>query len=101
MFTRAVEREVHCKQISLAYVGRAHSVSATLGLPLLMAGVLSQSTLLRLQGALQELSKEGPGLCALPRSKPLRFSGNLKEHRLGWACVLCPSQVLAAQATEF
>ena len=48
--------------------------------------VLPGSTLLSLQGA-------------LPRSKPLRFSGNLKEHRLGWACVLCPSQVLAAQVT--
>ena len=47
-----------------------------------------------------ELSKEGPGLCALPRSMLLRFrfSGTPQRHRLGWACVLCPSQVLAAQA---
>ena len=45
--------EEHCKQISLACVGSAHSVWATLGLPLLMACVLSQSTLLRLQVALQ------------------------------------------------
>ena len=49
--------------------------------------VLPGSTLPSLQGA-------------LPRSKPLRFLGNLKEHRLGWACVLCPSQVLAAQVTR-
>ena len=49
-----------------------------------------------------ELSKAGPGLCALPRSKPLRFRflGTPQRRRLGWACVLCPSQVQAAQATR-
>ena len=37
-----------------------------------------------------ELSKVGPGFCALPRSKPLRFSfsGTLQRHRLTWGCVL-------------
>ena len=95
MFSRAVEREEHCKQISLAC---AHSVLATLGLALLMACVLPQSTLLRLQVALQGA---GPGLRALPRSKPLRFrfSGTPQRHRLGWACVLCRSLVGAAQET--
>ena len=46
-----------------------------------------------------ELSEAGPGLCALPRSKPLRFRylGSPQRRRLGWACVLCPSQVRAAQ----
>ena len=41
----------------------------------------------------------GPGLPVPPRSKPLRFrhSGNPQRHRLGWACILCPSQVQAAQ----
>ena len=39
-----------------------------------------------------ELSKEGPGLSALPRSMLLRFSGTPQRHRLGWACVLCPSK---------
>ena len=50
-----------------------------------------------------ELSEVGPGLHALPRSKPLRFrfSGTPQRHRLGWACILCPSQVQAAQATRF
>ena len=40
-----------------------------------------------------ELSKAGPGLHALLRSKLLRFrfSGTLQGHRLGWVCVLCPS----------
>ena len=49
-----------------------------------------------------ELSEAGPGLCALPRSKPLRFKflGIPQRHRLGWACVLCPSQVRAAQVTR-
>ena len=49
-----------------------------------------------------ELSKASPGLCALPRSKLLRFrfSGTSQRHRLSWACVLCPSQVRAAQVTR-
>ena len=40
-----------------------------------------------------ELSKAVPGLHALPRSMLFRFWGTLQRHRLGWACVLCPSQV--------
>ena len=50
----------------------------------------------------QELSDVGPGLHALPRSKPLRFrfSGTPQRCRLGWACVLCLSQVQAAQVTR-
>ena len=49
-----------------------------------------------------ELSDAGPGLRALPRSKPhrFRFSGTPQRCRLGWACVLCPSQVQAAQVTR-
>ena len=30
----------------------------------------------------------------------IRFLGTPQRHRLGWACVLCPSQVRAAQATR-
>ena len=81
-------------------MGSALSVLATLGLPLLMAYVLSQS---QAPGcSAEELSKAGPGLHALPRSKPLRFrfSGTPQRHRLGWASVLCPSQVRGAQATR-
>ena len=46
-----------------------------------------------------EPSVVGPGLPAPPRSKPLMFrhSGSPQSPRLGWACVLCPSQVRAAQ----
>ena len=47
----------------------------------------------------RELSEAGPGLHAPPRSKPLRsrHSGSPQRRRLSWACVLCPSQVRAAQ----
>ena len=50
----------------------------------------------------RELSEAGPGLSALPRSKPLRFrfSGTLQRCRLERACVLCPSPVRAAQVTR-
>ena len=50
----------------------------------------------------REWSKVGPGLCALPRTMPLRFrfSGTPQRHKLGWACVLCSSQVRAAQAKK-
>ena len=88
MFSRAVGREEHCKQMSLACVGSTCSVSATLGLPPLTAHVLSASTLLWLQAALQGV---GPELRALSRPKPLRFrfSGTPQRLRFGWVCVLC------------
>ena len=103
LFSRAVGREGRCKQTPLTCVGSARSVPATLGLPLLMACVLSQSTLLRLQVALQgnclkwalgcvhfpglshsglssQVLRKGTdsvGLvfCALPRSEQLRRPG--------------------------
>ena len=99
LFSCAVGREEHCKQISLVCVGSACSVWTTLGLPPLTACVLSRSTLLRLQVALQGNSLKwalvcmhfpglshsgsgsqvlhkgadsvGPALCALPRSEQL------------------------------
>ena len=49
-----------------------------------------------------DLLEVGPGLHALPRSKMLRFRylGTPQRCRLGWACVLCSSQVRAAQETR-
>ena len=46
-----------------------------------------------------ELCEAGPGLHAPPRSNPLRFRHPVAPQRLrlGWACVLCPSQVRAAR----
>ena len=77
----------------------ARSASATLVLPLLTASVAScphcsGSRLLHL-----DPSAAGPGLLAPPRSKLLRFRhlGSSQRCRLSWACVLCPSQVRAAQ----
>ena len=48
-----------------------------------------------------QLSDAGPGLHALLRSKLLRFRflGTPQSHRLSWACIVCSSQVRAAQAT--
>ena len=89
-------REGRCKQITLAC---ARSVSAILVLPPLMARVPSLPHCSGCRLLRQELSEAGPGLHAPPRSKPLRFrhSGSPQGRRIGWACVLCPSQVPAAQ----
>ena len=72
------------------------------GLPHVTACVLSLSTLLGSRLLCQELSEAGPGLYALPRSKPPRFRylGSPQRDRLGWAYILCPSQVQAAQVTR-
>ena len=96
MFSRAVGREGHCKQITLAC---ARSASATLGLPQISARVASRPHCSGSRLLCQEPSVARPGLPALLRSKPLRFrhSGSPQRRRLGWACVLCPSQVRAAQ----
>ena len=123
-------REEHCKQISLVGVGSARSVLVTLGLPPLMACVLSQ--LIRLQVALQGnclkwalhcvhfpgLSRSGSGsrvllkgadsvgsaFCALPRSKQLRWPGACWAHspQVG-RCVLSPlrSQLLSFLGTQW
>ena len=48
------------------------------------------------------LSDGSPGLHALPMSKlfRFRFSDTPQRHRLGWGCILHPSQVRAAQMTR-
>ena len=46
------------------------------------------------------LSKVGLPFRELPRSKLLRFLGAPQGHRVGWVCILCPSQVQAAQVTR-
>ena len=91
MFSRAAGREGRCRQISLACVRSTCSVPATLGLPLLAAPVLSPSTLLRLQAALQGA---GPELRAVPV-----FGYSTKaQTRLGLRFV--PSPAGAAQAAR-
>ena len=103
MFSCAVGRGEHCKQIPLVCVGGVltvcldhtgfaptHDVCA---FPVYMAQAPGCSA--------GELSKAGPGFHALPGSKLLRFrfSGTPQRHRLGWAHVLCHSQVQAVQVT--
>ena len=57
----------HCKQISLACAGSARSVLTTLDLPQLTVPVLSQSTPLRLQVALQgNCSNQAMGFVHFP-----------------------------------
>ena len=97
MFSPAVGREGHCKQITLAC---AHNVSTTLGQPLLMGCVPSLPTMLRLRLLHGELSEVSPGLHATPKSKLLRFRQSGSPQRHSWACVLCPSQVRAAQVAR-
>ena len=108
MFNCAAGREEHWKKISLACVGSARNVWATLDLPPLTACVLSWSTLLRLQVALQGnclkwalgwvhipglscsgsgsqvlhkgTDSVGPEFCALPRSEQLRRLGAGQVH---------------------
>ena len=92
-------REGRCRQISLACVGSTRNVPATLGLPLLTVSVLSPSTLLRLQVALQGA---GPELRALARSKPLRFrfSGNSTKVQTRLGLRFVPSPAGAVQAAR-
>ena len=94
-------REGHCNQVSLTCVGSAHSVWTTLGLPQRKAACAPQVyTAQAPRYPARVLTQVGPVFHALPRSKPLRFSGIPQGHRPGWVCVLCPSQVQAAQATR-
>ena len=93
LFSRAVGREEHCKQISLACVGSAYSVPATLDLPPLTECVLCQSTLLRLQVTLQGNCLSEPWVVCTSKLPRFRFSGTPQRHRLGWAFVLCPSHI--------
>ena len=71
-------------------VGSAHSVWATLGLPSLMACVLSWSTLLRLQVALQgNCLKRALGCVHFPQIQVLRYSTKAQT-RLGLCFVPFP-----------
>ena len=101
LFSCAVERERHCKQISLVWGGSVRSVWTTLGLPQLTVACASWVYTAQALGcSAGALSKVGSAFRALPRSKLLRFSGTLQGHRLSWVCVLCSSQVWAAKTTR-
>ena len=92
LFSRAVGREGCCKQILLAC---ACSVSSTLGLPL-----LAVDTTQALRSSTGEWSEAGPRLHAPPglsRSGSALRKPSEVQIWLGWACVLCPSQVRVAR----
>ena len=80
----------------------ARSVSATLVCPISRHVCFPCLHCLGSRLLCWELSEAGPGLYALPRSKPPRFRylGSPQRDRLGWAYILCPSQVQAAQVTR-
>ena len=100
LFSRVVGREGHCKQMPLACVGSACRGWTTLGLPQPKAACTSWVHPAQAPGcSARALSQVGPAFCALPRSKPLRFSGAPQGTDPDRLCVLCPSQVQAAQAT--
>ena len=109
-------REEYCKQISLEYVGSVHSVWTHWVCPSSWWHVLSRSTLLRIQVALQGYCPKQalpfmhfPGLrcsgsgswvlhnatdsvghvfCALSRSEQLRQPGALRVHCPRWAILI-------------
>ena len=90
-------------QTNITCVGSAQCFSCTGFAPTHSGGVCFHG--LHFSGSrllCRELSVAGPGLHALPRSKPLRFRflDTPQRRRLSWACVLCPSQVQAAQVTR-
>ena len=97
---RNTANKYHWRVWGAACVGSARSVWATLGLPPLTAFPVSTAQAPGCSAG--GLSKAGFGLCALPRSKLLRFrfSGSSQRYRLIWVCVLCPSQVWEAQVTR-
>ena len=80
LFSPAVRREGHCRQISLACVGSTCSVPATLGLARLTARVLS-----RLHCSSSRLLYRERALSCVQ----FQFSGTPQKCRLGWACSLC------------
>ena len=91
MFSCAVEREGYCKQTLLACVGSAFSRWDTLGLPQSKVMCTSQVHTAQTPGcSARALSHVDPAFHALPRSKPLRFSGAPQGHRPRWAVCFVP-----------
>ena len=82
-------------------MGGACSVWTTLDLPQLKAACASQVYTAQAPGcSARGLLEVGPAFRVLPSSKLLRFRGTPQGHTLCWTCILCPSQVQAAQVTR-
>ena len=95
-------REEHCKQISLACVGSACSVLATLGLHPRTVCILSWSTLLRLLVALQEnCLKWALGCVYFPGLSPqVQVLGYSPKAQTWLALCFFPSKFRVAQVTR-
>ena len=102
LFSCAVRRKEHWKQTSLACVGSALSVSATLGLP--PAHGMCAFPLYTAQAtgcSAGNCVKRALGCVHFPGlSRSVQVSGSPPRCTLGWACVLCPSQARTAQETR-
>ena len=86
-----MEREVHANK----YSWLVSKCSKNMNLPGFAkaqgSNVLPRSTLLRPRVLCRALSQVDLEFHALPRSKPLLFSGTPQGHRLSCECILCPS----------
>ena len=102
MFSCAVGRDEHCKQISLACVGSALNVLTIRFAPAHGVCAFLVYTAQAPCCSAGELSKVGLGCMHIPglSHSRFRFSGTPQRCILGWACVLCPFQFQAAQATR-
>ena len=103
LFSYIVSRQGHCKQMSLACVcvGGALPVCDHAGFAPAQGGMYFLG--LHCSGSRLPCKSPvpvDPAFHALPRSKLIRFSGAPQGHRPGWECILCPSQVQAAQVTR-
>ena len=97
-----VGKEEHCKQTPLACVGSTCGGWTTLGVPQSMQNVSPMSILLRLQDALQVHCPKWA--LSFKHFPCLSCWGSRELHRdtdSDGLCVLCPSQVRAAQATRY
>ena len=103
MFNCAAGREEHCKQNITGVCGECSQCLGHTGFAPIHGMCAFPVYTAQAPGcSAGELSEVSPGLCALPRSKTLRFrfSHTPQRRRLSWACILYPSQVRTSQTTR-
>ena len=101
LFICIVEGDGHCKQIPLGCMGSTHSGWAKLGLPQPKAMFPSRVYTARATGySARALFQVHLTFCALPKSKPLRFSGATQGHRPKWAVQFVSFPVLSSSGNR-
>ena len=101
LFICIVEGDGHCKQIPLGCMGSTHSGWAKLGLPQPKAACASRVYTAHAPGGfVGALSQVDPVPHALPKSKPLRFSGATQGHRPKWAVQFVSFPVLSSSGYQ-